>query len=95
MTRSAFSNPFGLNEVDVVQVYPKAIFARVLYDYDGSSEGRLVIKKGDIIQIILQAQNGWWDGAVQGPEYGNPTARGWFPSNYVEICTSAEALSCS
>lgn len=93
MARSAFINPFGLNEVDVKQIYPKPLFARVLYDYDGSSEGRLSIKKGNVIQIILQAQNGWWDGAVQGSEYGKPEARGWFPSNYVEICSSAEAIS--
>lgn len=93
MPRSAFMNPFGLDEVEVVQIYPSPVFARVLYDYDGSSEGRLSIKKGDIIQIILQAQNGWWQGAVQGPEYGSATARGWFPSNYVELCPAPTAPS--
>jgi hypothetical protein len=91
MTRSALSNPFGLDEVEVVQIYPRPMFARALYDYDGSSEGRLVIRKGDVIRIILQAHNGWWDGAIQAPEYGNATTRGWFPSNFVELCAAPEA----
>lgn len=41
--------------------------------------------QGDVIQVINQLESGWWDGVING-------VRGWFPSNYCQMITSADDL---
>ena len=36
--------------------------AKALYDYAGESEENLSFKVGDLINIIVQGQDGWWEG---------------------------------
>lgn len=47
----------------VVQ-FESYVFARI--DYEGSTEGELSFRKGDIIQVIEQQDSGWWDGVSNG-----------------------------
>ena len=37
-------------------------------------------KAGEIVTVITQSENGWWDGMIGGPQ-----RRGWFPYNYVRL----------
>lgn len=62
------------------------MFVRALYSYNGS-ESSLSFRQGDVIQVITTLETGWWDGIVL-----QSGVRGWFPSNYVEPVTEAEAL---
>ncbi|BGP55990.1 cell division cycle-related protein [Rhodotorula sphaerocarpa] len=62
------------------------VFVRALYSYNGS-ESSLSFRQGDVIQVITTLETGWWDGIVL-----QSGVRGWFPSNYVEPVTEAEAL---
>jgi son of sevenless-like protein len=52
------------------------MFVKALYDYNSTETSGLSFKKNDIIQVINQFDNGWWDGICNG-------IRGWFPSNYI------------
>ncbi|ODQ68407.1 ras GEF [Nadsonia fulvescens var. elongata DSM 6958] len=49
-----------------------------LYDYISDKPHSLAFKKGDIINVLLKLDSGWWDGVLKSG------ARGWFPSNYTE-----------
>ena len=64
---------------------PGAMYVRALYDYDADDRTSLSFHEGDIIQVITQLESGWWDGVING-------VRGWFPSNYCQIITSADEL---
>jgi hypothetical protein len=53
---------------------------RALWDYQDESDKRLVLKQGDMIEVITTLDTGWWDGISNG-------RRGWFPMTY---CTASE-----
>lgn len=63
----------------------RSFFVRALYDFNSTESSSLSFKKGTLIEVLTQLESGWWDGLL-----GNDT-RGWFPSNYVERITDAEA----
>lgn len=60
------------------------MYVRALYDYEADDRTSLSFHEGDIIQVITQLESGWWDGYING-------VRGWFPSNYCQLITSADA----
>lgn len=62
---------------------PGAMYVRALYDYEADDRTSLSFHEGDIIQVITQLESGWWDGVING-------VRGWFPSNYCQLVTSAD-----
>lgn len=64
---------------------PGAMYVRALYDYEADDRTSLSFHEGDVIQVITQLESGWWDGVING-------VRGWFPSNYCQIITSADDL---
>ncbi|SAM08772.1 hypothetical protein [Absidia glauca] len=53
--------------------------ARALYPYTANDGSNLSFEQGDLIEVLAQLPSGWWDGLCN-------RSRGWFPSNYVEIC---------
>ncbi|ORY03015.1 BAR-domain-containing protein [Basidiobolus meristosporus CBS 931.73] len=54
---------------------------RVLYGFDGESNDELSIRKGDIVTVLDEIDDGWWVGEI----VDNSGKRvGIFPSNYVE-----------
>ena len=64
---------------------------KAMYDYTGT-EGQtddLTFGKGDVINIIMQGQDGWW--------YGEKDGRfGKFPGSYVKVMalSDGDVLSC-
>ncbi|KAL1892183.1 cell division cycle-related protein [Sporothrix stenoceras] len=64
---------------------PGAMYVRALYDYEADDRTSLSFHEGDVIQVITQLESGWWDGVING-------VRGWFPSNYCQLVTSADEL---
>jgi len=58
-------------------IAPQNSYVRALYDYQADDAGSLSFRMGDVIQVLNQLDNGWWDGWLHG-------VRGWFPSNYCE-----------
>lgn len=64
---------------------PGAMYVRALYDYEADDRTSLSFHQGDVIQVINQLESGWWDGVING-------VRGWFPSNYCHMITSADDL---
>ncbi|KAI7869234.1 ras guanine nucleotide exchange factor domain-containing protein [Spinellus fusiger] len=55
---------------------------RALYPFHSKEKSSLCFEKNDSIDVLTQLDSGWWDGWCNG-------ARGWFPSNYVEIIQQA------
>jgi son of sevenless-like protein len=53
-------------------------YVRALYDYEADNRYNLSFHAGQLIQVITELENGWWDGVTDG-------VRGWFPSNYCEM----------
>lgn len=55
---------------------------RALYNFDATAEGELSFRKGDIVRIIEEIDEGWWEGELVDASGGR--YEGMFPSNYVE-----------
>jgi hypothetical protein len=55
---------------------------RALYNFDATAEGELSLRKGDIVRIIEEIDEGWWEGELMDASGGR--YEGMFPSNYVE-----------
>ena len=62
---------------DDEDVVMKAI---ALYDYDGQQDDELTFAENDEINVLIQNDDGWFEGYVVGKE----DVRGLFPGNYVE-----------
>ncbi|KAF9127148.1 hypothetical protein BGW39_006072 [Mortierella sp. 14UC] len=55
---------------------------RALYNFDATAEGELSLQKGDIVRIVEEIDEGWWEGELVD-SHGIRHA-GMFPSNYCE-----------
>ncbi|OTF80122.1 endophilin-A-like protein [Euroglyphus maynei] len=51
---------------------------QALYDFDAENENELNFKEGDIIQLITQVDENWYEGSVNG-------RTGLFPVSYVQV----------
>ncbi|KAF9538950.1 hypothetical protein EC957_006010 [Mortierella hygrophila] len=55
---------------------------RALYNFDATADGELSLRKGDVVRIIEEIDEGWWEGELVDASGGR--YEGMFPSNYVE-----------
>lgn len=62
-----------------------SFFARALFDYIPKERDMLKFRAGNVIEVLSQLENGWWDGLL------DENTRGWFPSNYVELISDEQA----
>jgi hypothetical protein len=58
--------------------------AKVLHEYESKNVDELTLEVGQIIEILKQEEEGWWEGNLNGKI-------GMFPSNFVEVVESDEA----
>ncbi|KAF9927061.1 hypothetical protein FBU30_003523 [Linnemannia zychae] len=55
---------------------------RALYNFDATAEGELSLQKGDIVRIVEEIDEGWWEGELI--DSNGVRHAGMFPSNYCE-----------
>lgn len=53
------------------------------YDFTGSTDLELALRKGDRVNLVEKADNGWWRGVCDG-------RAGWFPETYVRAAPLQE-----
>ncbi|VDP89022.1 unnamed protein product [Echinostoma caproni] len=53
---------------------------RGLYDFEAENSSELAFSEGDVIRLIQQVDENWFEGELNG-------RRGYFPINYVEVIT--------
>lgn len=51
---------------------------RVEYDYTANESDELTITPGDVINVLVQQEDGWWQGELNGTV-------GIFPASYVTV----------
>ncbi|XP_068432859.1 CD2-associated protein isoform X2 [Clinocottus analis] len=56
---------------------PKRRQCKVLFDYQPQNEDELELKIGDVVDVIEEVEEGWWNGNFNGKS-------GLFPSNFVK-----------
>ncbi|GJJ73552.1 hypothetical protein EMPS_05910 [Entomortierella parvispora] len=55
---------------------------RALYNFEATADGELSLQKGDIVRIIEEIDEGWWEGEIVDSR--GVRHEGMFPSNYCE-----------
>ncbi|KAI9331943.1 hypothetical protein BDR26DRAFT_869725 [Obelidium mucronatum] len=62
---------------------------RALYQFDAEGPGELSIRKGDLINVVEEVDEGWWIGELAD----GSGQRGMFPANYCEVVEPARPSS--
>ena len=65
------------NQLEGEDLLPHADKHLAKYDFVGTTDIELEFKRGNVIQVLEKADNGWWQGVCQGQV-------GWFPESYVD-----------
>ena len=55
------------------------VIAKVMFDYDAGGDDELSLKKGELVEVLDQKDDGWWKGLL------NCGKIGLFPTNFVEL----------
>ncbi|KAH3727862.1 hypothetical protein DPMN_053807 [Dreissena polymorpha] len=58
--------------------------AKVVFSYEPEQEDELKLDIGDMVEVLKQEEEGWWEGIVNGKQ-------GMFPSNFVEIIEEGDS----
>ncbi|XP_028253449.1 CD2-associated protein [Parambassis ranga] len=61
---------------------PKRRQCKVLFEYQPQNEDELELKVGEVLEIIEEVEEGWWNGLLNGKS-------GLFPSNFVKEMDAA------
>ena len=57
-----------------------------MFSYVATENDELSLEVGDIVEVLDEAEDGWWSGELRGKE-------GVFPNNFVVEITEEEAMA--
>uniref|UniRef100_A0A3Q4H8M9 SH3 domain containing 21 n=1 Tax=Neolamprologus brichardi TaxID=32507 RepID=A0A3Q4H8M9_NEOBR len=60
----------------------------VLIDFESNSDDELTVKEGDVVKNVTKANEGWWEGELNG-------RCGFFPDNFVMVIPPINSLQVS
>lgn len=88
------ANISQIQMADGTKIEPaKLPFARVKWEFNGSEEWELSLKKDEVVAVYearngaTEGETGWWRGRTRDGR------NGWFPGNYVEVIKPKQAPS--
>eukprot|EP00118_Oscarella_pearsei_P013470 m.108046 g.108046 ORF g.108046 m.108046 type:complete len:154 (+) comp37306_c1_seq10:2020-2481(+) len=82
--RSGSGDSPGKTSRAVYDFSPKREQYRVLFEYTALKEDELILKVGDIVEVLHKnVTEGWWEGILNGRV-------GLFPSNFIDRNTETE-----
>eukprot|EP00298_Acanthocystis_sp_HF-20_P012732 c20027_g2_i2.p1 GENE.c20027_g2_i2~~c20027_g2_i2.p1 ORF type:complete len:1422 (+),score=671.93 c20027_g2_i2:33-4298(+) len=64
---------------EVKPAVEKKVYCVAKYVFEAPDNQYISLKEGDTIEVTQKDESGWWEGILNGQ-------RGYFPSNFVEIC---------
>ena len=82
-SRMSYNHRRYIKPNDIQSTLPIIKYVRALYDYLYPGPESLKLRKGDIIKVVGQSENGWLDGIIDD-------RRGWFPRNYCADVQNSE-----
>ena len=59
--------------------------AEALYDFEAESDGEVGFREGDVIALISQVDENWFEGTVRG-------RTGYFPISYVKVLVALPSV---
>ena len=63
------------------------VIAKVIFDYDAGGDDELSLKKGELVEVLDQKDDGWWKGLLKCGKVG------LFSTNFVEFDREEGSIS--
>lgn len=88
--------PLTFNRLNSLPAGPRCVSKKVKanFSFDAEAPNELSIRTGDVIQVLEEVSEGWWDGYVLDESGAKSSQTGLFPANYCSPFVSESTVTC-